>query len=106
MVNYFPSRSTSLTFMDIGYAAPPLGYDKAGIDSFDNLTLTTLGYEAFGYWSFFNEEDAGSILNAHVRILLLYLTEGLLTEHVGGLFLVSRLHRHTRDLEDRFWSYR
>ena len=106
MVNYFPSRATSLTFMDIGYAPPPISFNKAGIDSSNNLTLTTLGYEGFGYWSFFNEEDSGRILNAHVRMLFLYLTRGLLTEFVGRLSLVSCLHRHTRYLEDRFRSYR
>ena len=105
MVNYFPSRLTSLTFMDIGYAAPPLAFNKAGIDSLNNLTLATLGYEVFGYWSFFNEEDSGKILNAHVRILLIYSTRALLTEFVGGIYLVYRLHRYTRSLEDRLGSY-
>ncbi|KAL8728162.1 MAG: hypothetical protein Q9181_005436 [Wetmoreana brouardii] len=65
VATYYPDLSIKHAFLDIGYAAPPLGLTAAGIDALNARILATEGYEPSGYWSFFNESGAGYILDEH-----------------------------------------
>ena len=66
IATYYPARSMKYVFLDIGYVAPPLGLTAAGIAALNAQTLATEGYEPSGYWSFFNETNAGRVLDMHV----------------------------------------
>lgn len=66
VATYYPDLSIKYVFLDIGYAAPPLGLTAAGIDALNARTLATEGYEPSGYWAFFNQSGAGYILDKHV----------------------------------------
>jgi hypothetical protein len=68
LYNYFPERLISISYLDIGYTAPPLALTYADIEKTNNETLQTLGYSIFGYWIFLGEADAPSILNSHVSL--------------------------------------
>jgi len=50
----------------VSYFAPPLAVDRAGIDKINRETKESLGYSIFGYWYFYDEDDAGQILDDHV----------------------------------------
>nr|AUW31311.1 putative alpha/beta-hydrolase [Cladonia uncialis subsp. uncialis] len=65
IVTYYPNRSAKYVFLDIGYSAPPLGLNAAGINALNAHSLATEGYEPSGYWAFFNETGAGRVLDAH-----------------------------------------
>lgn len=67
LINYTPDRLQAVIFLDIGYLAPPLPLDLAGVEAFNNATLAELGYPIFGFWYFMNEDDVAPIMDAHVR---------------------------------------
>ena len=64
-MNYHPSRFTKFAFLDIAYN-PPSG--PFSIDAINEATEKGLGYPIFGYWHFFNDEDAGKIMDDHVSL--------------------------------------
>lgn len=60
-------RLQGVAFVGVGYAAPPMAFNQAGVELANNATLKTLGYPAFGYWYFMNEDDVAPIMDANVR---------------------------------------
>ena len=66
IATYYGDRVQKYVFLDIGYNAPGVSYNKAGIDALNAQGLATRGFEPFGYWSFFNRTGAGVISDAHV----------------------------------------
>lgn len=65
VITYLPQVLTAVTFLDIGYAAPPLAIDLAGVELINNETQAALGYPIFGYWYFMNEDDSAPIQDDH-----------------------------------------
>lgn len=63
IVNYFPSRLLSCTFIAVPYTAPAQHLD---LDKVKDITEQALGFEKFGYMRFMNRDDAPAILQAHV----------------------------------------
>ncbi|KAF7982643.1 hypothetical protein HWV62_27081 [Athelia sp. TMB] len=61
--NYFPDRVIALGFLNIGYS-PPLF--AANFDALSAATKAAVGYETFGYWRFFNEDDADKLIESHL----------------------------------------
>lgn len=68
VITYQPERLLAVAFLDIGYWAPGTNLNESTINAINNATQATVGYTAFGYWLFHNENDAGSIMDAHVSI--------------------------------------
>lgn len=62
-------RVKGSAFVGVGYSAPPMSFNLAGVQAINNASLDTLGYPPFGYWYFMNEEDVAPIMDDHVRIL-------------------------------------
>ncbi len=56
-----PSLFTGIVFSSVGYV-PPGSFD---VDQINTMTEQILGYPTFGYWKFFNEDDAGSVVDAN-----------------------------------------
>ena len=50
--------------MDLGYLAPT--DQDFSVDDINELTEKTLGWPVFGYWYFFNDEDAGPLMDRNV----------------------------------------
>lgn len=61
-----PSLFSSVVFSSVGYN-PPGSFD---VDQFNTITEQILGYPTFGYWKFFDEDDAGSTLDANLDSLV------------------------------------
>jgi soluble epoxide hydrolase/lipid-phosphate phosphatase len=61
-----PSSFAAIVFSSVGYNPPGL-FD---VDPINTITQQILGYPTFGYWKFFDEEDAGSLLDANPESLL------------------------------------
>lgn len=66
-INYHTSRLTAVAFLSNGYFPPPAKLDASAVDGVNKATLTSLGYEALGFWPFFNEADASALLDEHVQ---------------------------------------
>lgn len=44
-----------------------MAFNQAGVELANNVTPKTLGYPAFGYWYFMNDDDVAPIMDAYVR---------------------------------------
>jgi soluble epoxide hydrolase/lipid-phosphate phosphatase len=60
---------TDFCFQDIGYSVPGGNLTLQNIKQINSMIKANNGYEIFGYFIFFNEEDAPKILDAHVRAI-------------------------------------
>lgn len=68
LANYHPERFLLYAFLDIGYTPPGRGLDLQTVKHVNASVKEHAGFEIFGYWLFFMEEDAASLLNEHVSI--------------------------------------
>ncbi|CAG8950040.1 hypothetical protein HYFRA_00008272 [Hymenoscyphus fraxineus] len=57
LANYFPEKFSGYIFMSVPYIEP----GPFPLDAINAMTEQNFGYTAFGYWPFFNEDDAGDI---------------------------------------------
>ncbi|RDW79853.1 alpha hydrolase-24 [Coleophoma cylindrospora] len=65
MANYYPDRFLKYVFLDVGYSAPGAGLSLQVLHFIDGMVKEKLGYSVFGYFLFFNEEDAGKLMDEH-----------------------------------------
>ncbi|EXM13829.1 Epoxide hydrolase-like [Fusarium oxysporum f. sp. vasinfectum] len=66
VTSYASDRLRGAAFVGVGYAAPPLAFNQAGVEIANNATLKSLGYPAFGYWYFMNSDDVAPIMDANM----------------------------------------
>jgi S-adenosylmethionine hydrolase len=66
LANYHPERFLAYVFIDHGYSAPGRSLTTAVIRHINSSVQAKLGFSIFGYFLFFNEEDAPKLLNEHV----------------------------------------
>ena len=66
LANYFPERLLSCTFLTVPYSRPGEHFD---LEAVNKMTKQLLGKERFGYVKFFAENNAGQLLDQHVRSL-------------------------------------
>ena len=62
LANYHSDRFLSYTFLAGGYSTP----GPFDLDAVNAVTKKILGYSTLGYWKFFNQTDAGDIVDSHV----------------------------------------
>jgi hypothetical protein len=67
LANFYPSTFIAYSFIDVGYIAPP-ALTLEDVEAINNATQAELGYTVFGYWLFFNGDEATPILNSHVSL--------------------------------------
>ncbi|PSR87083.1 hypothetical protein PHLCEN_2v5253 [Hermanssonia centrifuga] len=74
LAQYHPERIAAYAFFVLPYIAP--GFIPA-VDFKETLAATKklLGFELFGYWLFFSEEDANDIIQKHVSTFKAALLE-------------------------------
>lgn len=63
MANYFPERVSAYAFLALSYFDP---WPDMDFEQFLESAVNLAGYELFGYWSFFSEDDADATIQAHV----------------------------------------
>ena len=73
LANFYPSLFTKLVFLDVGYSAPGHGLTRTTVSYVNHAVQSALGYSVFGYFLFFEEEDAAKLLDENVRTRLIYL---------------------------------
>jgi soluble epoxide hydrolase / lipid-phosphate phosphatase len=66
LANYHPERFSAYAFIDHGYSAPGNSLTAAVIQHINSSVQANLGFSIFGYFLFFNEEDAPKLLDEHV----------------------------------------
>lgn len=66
LVNYYPLLFTKLVFLDVGYVSPGHGLTEQTVQFVDAQIQQHMGFSCFGYFLFFNEEDAAELLDANV----------------------------------------
>ncbi|KAK9426957.1 Alpha/Beta hydrolase protein [Lipomyces doorenjongii] len=65
LANYYPERFSAYAFIDHGYIAPGRSLTTAVIEKVNSSMQADLGFSIFGYFLFFNEEDAPKLLDEH-----------------------------------------
>jgi len=53
--------------VDVGYSAPGWSLTEQNIRYVNAMVQQAMGYSVFGYFLFFNEEDAAKLMDDHVR---------------------------------------
>ena len=64
LANYFPERFTKFAWLDVGYVAPST--EEFFVDAINEVSQQLLGYPIFRYWHFFNDADAGELMDKNV----------------------------------------
>lgn len=90
LVNYFPERFSSTTFLSVPYSKPGETFD---LDKINAMTKQLLGKERFGYIAFFIQDDAGSILDRYVCLppVICYMDSDGVINTCPGRFLFHPL---------------
>ncbi|KEF59625.1 uncharacterized protein A1O9_04471 [Exophiala aquamarina CBS 119918] len=114
LANYHPERFSAYAFIDHGYIAPGHSLTTARIQQINSSVQTNLGFSIFGYFLFFDDEDAAKLLDEHSKSVesLFFTTENEIKKKYqgapGGLrtwltegktldlpaYLTSEDHRH------------
>lgn len=77
MVTYYPGMFERLVFVDIGYSPPGNNLTEQTIRYINGMVKQNMGFEVFGYFLFFMEDGAVTLLNENVSssFLLFLLKE-------------------------------
>ncbi|KAK9364335.1 Alpha/Beta hydrolase protein [Lipomyces kononenkoae] len=95
LANYHPERFSAYAFIDHGYGAPGRSLTPDVIQHIDSSVQAKLGFSIFGYFLFFNEEDAAKLLDEHVssfqtlQILTCQTLTTLQSESVESLYFAT-----------------
>jgi soluble epoxide hydrolase/lipid-phosphate phosphatase len=65
-VNWYPKLFTKLAFLDVGYNSPEFGLTEETCKFVNAQVKEHLGYEVFGYFLFFQDEDAAELIENNV----------------------------------------
>jgi pimeloyl-ACP methyl ester carboxylesterase len=63
LANYHSVRFYSYSFLGVGYMPPNVVFD---LESANAELKREVGYDTFGFWEFFLQEDAAALLRGHV----------------------------------------
>lgn len=69
LANYHPDRFSAYVFIDHGYVAPGNGPTTARVQQINSAVQASLGFSIFGYFLFFDDEDAPKLLDEHASSL-------------------------------------
>ncbi|EKD19723.1 uncharacterized protein L3040_001929 [Drepanopeziza brunnea f. sp. 'multigermtubi'] len=87
MANYVPDLFRKIAFLDVGYSAPGQGLTTQVMGSVNASMEKAMGYALFGYFLFFDEEDAAALMDAHVDSVqsLMHSSDNeLAKQHMGA----------------------
>ncbi|PCH37515.1 alpha/beta-hydrolase [Wolfiporia cocos MD-104 SS10] len=63
LASYYPDRFSGFAFLAVGYAPTFEGFDYEAVMA---QIKQALGYETYGYWQFFGEDNADQVIKAHI----------------------------------------
>lgn len=63
LANIYPERFAAFAFLAVSYVTPNPQFD---IQTALDMTKKMVGYEIFGYWLFFSEDEADKLIETHV----------------------------------------
>ena len=95
LANYHPEHFSAYAFIDHGYSAPSHNLTTAVVQHINSSVQANLGFSIFGYFLFFNEEDAPKLLDEHVssfqnpQILTCQTLTTLQSESVESLYFTN-----------------
>lgn len=95
LANYHPERFSAYAFIDHGYIAPGRSLTTATVQHINSQMQANLGFSIFGYFLFFDEEDAPKLLDEHVssfqirQVLTCQTLTTLQSESLESLFFTS-----------------
>ncbi|KAI9789186.1 MAG: hypothetical protein M1816_006320 [Peltula sp. TS41687] len=77
LANYFPERFKKFAFLTVGHSYPKTPLNTDAIREAIKNSIETLGYGIVGYWLFFAEPDAASVIDSHTDAFfsILYTSE-------------------------------
>ncbi|KAE9371498.1 alpha/beta-hydrolase [Stipitochalara longipes BDJ] len=86
LANYHPERFSAYAFIDHGYSAPGNSLTTAAIQHINSSVQANLGFSIFGYFLFFNEEDAPKLLDEHSESVesLFFITDNEINKKYKG----------------------
>ncbi|KAG0650173.1 Cytosolic epoxide hydrolase 2 [Hyphodiscus hymeniophilus] len=67
LANYYPELFSAYAFIDHGYATPGRGLTTVAMQNINSSVQARLGFSIFGYFLFFDEEDAPKLLDEHAK---------------------------------------
>ncbi|KAL2061843.1 hypothetical protein VTL71DRAFT_7221 [Oculimacula yallundae] len=67
LANYYPQLFNKLAFVDVGYVSPGHGLTEQMVTFVDKSVKEAMGFEVFGYFLFFNEDDAAELLDKNIE---------------------------------------
>jgi soluble epoxide hydrolase / lipid-phosphate phosphatase len=94
LANYYPHRLLTCSFLATPYRAPG---QSMNIDAVNEFTKQKLGYEMYGYWKFFEKEEAAQFLKDHVCCSVRCLSfryvgeKAIANERVDRIILINSL---------------
>lgn len=68
---------TKIVFLDIGYASPKGNLNRDTVKMINSMSQQNLGHQAFGYFLFFDEDDAPKLTEDNVSC-------NILTQPIGA----------------------
>ncbi|KAH8896332.1 alpha/beta-hydrolase [Thozetella sp. PMI_491] len=117
LANYHPERFSAYIFVDHGYSPPGRGLTAPAIQHINSSVQAKLGFAIFGYFLFFDEEDAPKLLDEHSESVesLFFTTDNEINKKYKGApggfrswltegrtddlptYLTSEDHKHYQD---------
>jgi hypothetical protein len=106
LANYHPERFSAYVFIDHGYGAPGQSLTPAVIQHINSSVQAKLGFSIFGYFLFFNEEDAAKLLDEHVSSFQTSANSDLpnidhTTARIRGIALLHHRQRDQQEIQGR-----
>ena len=82
LANVAPERIHAYAFLAVSYVVPNADFK---MENALKLTKSLVGYELFGYWMYFSQDEADQEIENNVRRLCLHTDFSMLTLVVGHL---------------------
>ncbi|PBP21085.1 alpha/beta-hydrolase [Diplocarpon rosae] len=80
LANYFPDLFLKLAFLDVGYSTPGHGLTRETVEFVNKSVQEAMGFEIFGYFLFFDEEDAAELMGLNASLIWSFIFCSLLGE--------------------------
>ena len=106
LANYHPERFSAYAFIDHGYSVPGHSLTPAAIQHISSAVQAKLGFSIFGYFLFFNEEDAPKLLDEHASSFqtlqrLTYQTINQTVVRIRRIALLQHRRRYRQEIQGR-----
>lgn len=67
LANYYPERFTAYAWLAVPFVTPSPLVDFSVVQQ---IVKQRVGYDMYGYWQFFSEDDADKVIQEHVSLAI------------------------------------